>query len=130
MIFSECLSTCWTSLTKWRQLILHLQHHSLPDVLQQADNLVMAKLRQVDAVHRLDVVSYIQLVAPVESRGQTINIKAGLLAAPEGPTKPEAPHKLQILCLLPVLQIFTTISALNSAVLPDHVFEGPFFKQA
>lgn len=60
-----------TSPTEGRQLILHLQHNSLPDVLQQADNLIMAKLWQVDAIHRLDVVSYIQLVAPVESDGQT-----------------------------------------------------------
>lgn len=54
-------------LTKRRQFVLHLQHHSLPDVLQQADNLIMAKLRQVDAVHRLDVISHVQLVAPAAS---------------------------------------------------------------
>lgn len=54
-------------LTKRRQFVLHLQHYSLPDVLQQADNLIMAKLRQVDAVHRLDVISHVQLVAPAAS---------------------------------------------------------------
>lgn len=68
---------CLTSLsparkqpTKGRQLVLHLQHHPLPDVLQQADDLVVAQLRQVDAVHRLDVVSHIQLIAPVGRRKQ------------------------------------------------------------
>lgn len=56
--------------TKWRKLIFHLQHNSLPDVLEQADNLVMAELWQVDAIHGLDVVSYIQLVAPEENDEQ------------------------------------------------------------
>ena len=69
----------WISPTELRKLILHLQHHSLPNVLQQADNLIVAKLRQVDAVHWLDVVPHIQLVAPVESHGQIIKIEAGLL---------------------------------------------------
>lgn len=69
----------WISPTELRQLILHLQHHSLPYVLQQADNLIVAKLWQVDAVHWLDVVSHIQLVTPVDSHGQIIKIKAGLL---------------------------------------------------
>lgn len=54
-------------LTKRRQFVLHLQHHSLPDVLQQADDLIVAKLRQVDAIHGLDVVANIQLVAPAAS---------------------------------------------------------------
>lgn len=58
--------------TKGRQLVLHLQHHPLPDVLEQADDLVVAQLRQVDAVHRLDVVSHIQLIAPVGRRKQAV----------------------------------------------------------
>lgn len=58
--------------TKGRQLVLHLQHHSLPDVLEQADDLIVAQLRQVDAVHRLDVVSHIQLIAPVGRRKQAV----------------------------------------------------------
>ena len=57
-----------TSPTERGQLVLHLQHDSLPDVLQQADDLIVAELWQVDAVHRLDVVSYIQLVASCGKR--------------------------------------------------------------
>ena len=74
-----------TSPTERRQLVLHLQHHSLPDVLQQADDLIVAELWQVDAVHWLDVVSYIQLVAPVGRDGFThtvtllVSVLAGLL---------------------------------------------------
>lgn len=69
----------WRGLTKRRQFVLHLQHHSLPDVLQQADNLIVAKLRQVDAVHRLDVISHIQLVAPAASQTQSNRIRSSRL---------------------------------------------------
>ena len=57
--------------TNRRQLVLHFQHNSLPDVLQQADNLVVPELWQVDAIHRLYVVAHIQLVTSVERHRQT-----------------------------------------------------------
>lgn len=50
---------------RW-QLVLHLQDHSFSHVLQQADDLVVPELGQVDSVHRADVVAHVQLVAPVE----------------------------------------------------------------
>lgn len=53
-------------LTQRRQLVLHLQDHTLSDVLQQADDFVMPELRQVDSVHGADVVAHVQLVAPVK----------------------------------------------------------------
>lgn len=88
------MRSCRSSPTERSQFVLHLQYHSLPDVLQQADNLIVAKLWQVDAVHWLDVISYIQLVTPVESHGQTVRIKAALLTE-------QTPQKLQIfLCHL------------------------------
>ena len=50
------------------QLVLHLQQNPLSDVLQQADDLLVPQLGQIDAVHRLDVVTDVQLVAPEQDR--------------------------------------------------------------
>lgn len=52
--------------TGWRQLILHFQHDTLAHVLQQADDLIMTQLSQIDAVHWLDIVTDVQLIAPGE----------------------------------------------------------------
>lgn len=46
---------------RWK-LVLDLQDHSFPDIFQQADDLIVAELGQVDPIHRLDVVAHIQLV--------------------------------------------------------------------
>lgn len=51
-------------LTDGRQLVLHLQDDALAHILQQADDLVVSQSGQVDAVHRLDEVAHIELVAP------------------------------------------------------------------
>jgi len=59
------------ALTDGRQLELHLQHDPLPDVLQQADDLIVPELGQVDAVNRADVVAHVQLVTP-EKRSQLL----------------------------------------------------------
>ena len=56
-------------LTDRGQLIFHLKHHPLPHILQEADDLVVPELGQVDAVHRLDVVSHVQLVTPTGENG-------------------------------------------------------------
>lgn len=54
------------SLTDRRQLVLHLQHDPLPDILQQTDDLIMTKFGQVDPIHRLYVVAHVQLVTPAK----------------------------------------------------------------
>lgn len=46
------------------QVVLHLQHHTLAHVLQQADDLVVPQFGQVNAIHRLYVVPHVQLVTP------------------------------------------------------------------
>lgn len=55
---------CFSGRTKRRQLILDLQHHPLSNVLQHADDLIVAQFGQVDAVHGLYVVAHVQLVTP------------------------------------------------------------------
>lgn len=49
----------WREPTCRRQLVLHLQQNPLPHVLQQADDLLVPQLGQIDAVHRLDVVAHV-----------------------------------------------------------------------
>ncbi len=58
--WSECICVR----TEWRQLVLHLQHHTLTDVLQHADDLIMSEFGQVYPVHWFDVVPDIELVTP------------------------------------------------------------------
>lgn len=57
-------------LTDGRQLVLDLQDDSLPDVLQQTDDLIVSELGQVDAVNGSDVVAHVQLVAPEQTKHQ------------------------------------------------------------
>lgn len=52
--------------TSWWELVLYFQHHPLAHVLQQADDLVMPQLGQVNAIHRLDVIPHVQLVTPAK----------------------------------------------------------------
>lgn len=59
-----------TVLTHGRQLVLHLQDDSLANVLQQADDLVVSELCQVDSVHGADVVAHVQLVTPARPQHQ------------------------------------------------------------
>lgn len=56
------------SLTDWRQLVLDLQDDPLAHILQQTNDLIMTKLCQVDTVHRLNVVPYVQLVTPAHKQ--------------------------------------------------------------
>lgn len=51
--------------TGWRELILDFQHYPFAHVFQQADDLVVPQLGQVNAIHRLDVIPDVQLVASV-----------------------------------------------------------------
>lgn len=67
------ISVCSLGRTERRQLILHLQHHPLSDVLQHADDLVVPQFGQVDAVHGLYVVAHVQLVAPADDEKTHLN---------------------------------------------------------
>lgn len=42
---------CPRAPTGWGQLILHLQHHTFAHILEQGDDLIMAKSGQVDTIH-------------------------------------------------------------------------------
>lgn len=48
--------------TGWRKLVLYFQHYPFAHVFQQADDLVVPQLGQVNAIHRLDVIPDVQLV--------------------------------------------------------------------
>ena len=69
-----CLWPWW--LTDWRQLILHLQNHSFPDILQQADDLIVAEFGQVDAIHCFDVVTHIQLITSAKQRVALVELSS------------------------------------------------------
>ena len=69
-----CLWPWW--LTDWRQLILHLQNHSFPDILQQADDLIVAEFGQVDAIHCFNVVTHIQLITSAKQRVASVEISS------------------------------------------------------
>lgn len=45
-----------------RKLILYFQHYPFAHVFQQAYDLIMPQLGQVNAIHRLDVIPNVQLV--------------------------------------------------------------------
>lgn len=57
-------------LTDRRQLVLHLQDHPLPHILQQTNDLIVTELGQVDAVDGFDVVPHVQLVTSAQG-GET-----------------------------------------------------------
>ena len=74
MVQLFCLRPWW--LTDWRQLILHLQNHSFPNILQQADDLIVAEFGQVDAIHCFDVVTHIQLITSAKQRVASVELSS------------------------------------------------------
>ena len=61
------LLTSLSVLTHRGQFVLHLQNDSLTNIFQEADNLIVSELGQVDAIHGTNIVAHIKLVTPAQT---------------------------------------------------------------